>query len=80
MMFASLGQARMFNTRAVGLSRTWAPITLSISFAAKHKPWWVILGAAAITVAILLSPILNIFLWFFREVLPGGLPDPIPKR
>jgi RsiW-degrading membrane proteinase PrsW (M82 family) len=75
MMFASLGQAQQFNT-VLSVYLGLGAYYFIYKLCGKHKPWWVILGAAAITVAILLSPILNIFLWFFREVLPGGLPDP----
>jgi RsiW-degrading membrane proteinase PrsW (M82 family) len=42
----------------------------------KRKPWWVLLGAGLITVGILRSPLLPLFIVFFRQVLPGEVPQP----
>jgi RsiW-degrading membrane proteinase PrsW (M82 family) len=39
----------------------------------KHKPAWVLLGTALSTVALLQSPVLSIFIWFFRDLLPGNI-------
>jgi RsiW-degrading membrane proteinase PrsW (M82 family) len=42
----------------------------------KHKPWWVLLGSGLTTVLILLNrPIVNIFIFVFRDILPGNLPN-----
>lgn len=41
----------------------------------KQKPWWVLVGSAAATILILLSPLLNLFIHIFREVLPGRIPQ-----
>jgi RsiW-degrading membrane proteinase PrsW (M82 family) len=43
----------------------------------KRKPWWVLLSSAVATVLILLSPILPIFIFIFRSILPGSLPNAI---
>jgi len=40
----------------------------------KHKPWWVLLASALTTMLILLSPILDLFFFVFRVILPGSLP------
>ncbi|CCH68140.1 FHA domain containing protein [Richelia intracellularis HH01] len=40
----------------------------------KHKPWWILIGSALATITILLSPLLDIFIIIFRDILPGGLP------
>jgi len=40
----------------------------------KHKPWWVLLASALTTMLILLSPILELFFFVFRVILPGSLP------
>uniref|UniRef100_B8HY56 FHA domain containing protein n=1 Tax=Cyanothece sp. (strain PCC 7425 / ATCC 29141) TaxID=395961 RepID=B8HY56_CYAP4 len=37
------------------------------------KPWWVLLGTALATVGLLLSPVLNLFIFVFRDLLPGQL-------
>ncbi|ALF52582.1 hypothetical protein ACX27_06545 [Nostoc piscinale CENA21] len=39
----------------------------------KSKPWWVLIGTALTTALILLSPILDLFIFIFRVVLPGNL-------
>ncbi len=41
----------------------------------KHKPWWVLLGSALTTMLILLSPLLDLFIFVFRVILPGSLPS-----
>ncbi len=37
----------------------------------KRKPWWVMLSCGLTTAVLMLSPVLSLFIWFFREVLPG---------
>ncbi|GAB4370376.1 MAG: PrsW family glutamic-type intramembrane protease [Elainellaceae cyanobacterium] len=41
----------------------------------KHKPWWILLLSALITIFLLLSPVLLLFIFVFRGILPGGIPD-----
>ncbi|MBD2177108.1 PrsW family intramembrane metalloprotease [Pseudanabaena sp. FACHB-1998] len=73
MMFAFLGQPQLFNL-TISLYISLAAYYFVYQLCGKTKPWWIILGAALFTVAILRSPILNIFLWFFYKVLPGTAP------
>jgi RsiW-degrading membrane proteinase PrsW (M82 family) len=40
----------------------------------KRKPWWVLLSAGLMTVLILRSPVLPLFMVFFRQILPGEVP------
>ena len=40
----------------------------------KHKPWWILVGSALATMLILLSPLLDVFIFVFRDILPGNLP------
>jgi RsiW-degrading membrane proteinase PrsW (M82 family) len=42
----------------------------------KHKPWWVLLGAGLMTVLVLRSPLLPLFMVVFRQFLPGEVPNP----
>ena len=42
----------------------------------KHKPWWIFIASALFTMMILVSPILQGFIWLFREVLPGNVTSP----
>lgn len=73
MMFAFLGQTQLFNL-TISLYISLAAYYFVYQLCGKKKPWWIILGAALVTVLILRSPILNIFLWFFYQVLPGATP------
>lgn len=41
----------------------------------KQKPWWVLVGTALSTTLILLSPLLTLFIFVFRGILPGSLPS-----
>ncbi|MBW4464591.1 MAG: PrsW family intramembrane metalloprotease [Pegethrix bostrychoides GSE-TBD4-15B] len=73
MMFVSIGQPEFFNML---LSAYIAGIAyyLVYQLCGKQKPWWLLLGAGLTTVLLLLSPVLTLFLWLFRQVLPGGIP------
>ncbi len=39
----------------------------------KYKPAWVLLSTTLATVLLLQSPVLQLFIWFFRDVLPGEI-------
>ncbi len=41
----------------------------------KPKPWWILLICSLATAGILVSPILPLFITFFRNILPGSLPN-----
>jgi RsiW-degrading membrane proteinase PrsW (M82 family) len=41
----------------------------------KTKPWWVLLISALITFIILISPLLSGFIFVFRTLLPGSIPE-----
>lgn len=73
MMFAFLGQPKLFNL-TISIYISLAAYYFVYRLCGKNKPWWVILGAALFTAAILKSPILQIFFWFFYQVLPGAIP------
>lgn len=75
LMFATLGNPSLFNLLLAAY--------LSISgyycvyqLCGKHKPWWWLLGSAIATMLVLLSPLLSLFIFIFRTILPGSLPDP----
>ncbi|MEE3715367.1 PrsW family glutamic-type intramembrane protease [Tumidithrix elongata RA019] len=73
MMFASLGQPLYFNlTLSAYLSI--AAYYFVYQLCGKSKPWWVLLAAMTVTVLILRSPILQLFIWVFRDLLPGKIP------
>jgi RsiW-degrading membrane proteinase PrsW (M82 family) len=73
MLFASSGNPERFNlVLSIYISATAYYFVYQLC--QKPKPWWVLLGCTLTTVLILRSPILNLFIWFFREVLPGSRP------
>ncbi|MGK7903103.1 MAG: PrsW family glutamic-type intramembrane protease [Hormoscilla sp.] len=39
----------------------------------KAKPWWLLLAAALITIAMIVSPVLSVFIFVFRNLLPGNV-------
>jgi RsiW-degrading membrane proteinase PrsW (M82 family) len=39
----------------------------------KHKPAWVLVGTAIATGLLLQSPVLRLFMWIFRDILPGAI-------
>ena len=41
----------------------------------KRKPWWVLGLPVVVTISLLLSPVLSLFITIFREILPGNIPD-----
>lgn len=43
----------------------------------KHKAWWLLLGSALLTIVLLLSPVLPLFILVFRGILPGSVPEDI---
>ena len=73
MMFAFLGQPQLFNL-TISTYISLAAYYFVYQLCGKSKPWWIILGAALFTAALLRSPILQVFLWFFYNVLPGTPP------
>lgn len=74
MLFASLGNPGRFNlVLSIYISATAYYFVYQLC--QKPKPWWVLLGSTLATILILRSPILDIFIWVFRRVLPGSLPS-----
>lgn len=41
----------------------------------KYKPLWPLVSAACLTAGLLYSPVLSIFVFVFRSILPGAIPD-----
>jgi RsiW-degrading membrane proteinase PrsW (M82 family) len=74
-LFLSVGQPGVFN-QLLAFYLSAAGYFFIYQLCGKAKPWWVIIGTGAAMFALLSSPVLPGFLWFFREVLPGQLPEP----
>ncbi len=73
LMFAAVGKPEWFNV-LLAAYLSGAAYYFVYQLCGKRKPWWLIMLAALITATLLLSPVLNGFLWFFRGVLPGQIP------
>lgn len=73
LMFVSIGRPEFFN---VLLSAYIAGIAyyLVYQLCGKQKPWWLLLGCGLTTMLLLVSPVLTLFLWVFRGILPGAIP------
>lgn len=76
LMFATVGkpEAAYFNQMLVASYLAGSAYYFIYQLCGKHKPWWVLVGSALATVVILLSPLLPVFTFVFRTILPGRLP------
>lgn len=74
LMFIAVGNPALFNfTVAAYLSS--AAYYFVYQLCGKHKPWWLLTSSALITVLLMVSPVLRLFLIVFRGILPGAIPD-----
>ncbi|MEC4814538.1 MAG: PrsW family glutamic-type intramembrane protease [Scytonema sp. PMC 1069.18] len=74
LMFATVGQTRA-NQIIVASYIAFAAYYFIYQLCGKAKPWWVLVSSGAMTSLILLSPVLDLFIFVFRTVLPGNLPS-----
>jgi RsiW-degrading membrane proteinase PrsW (M82 family) len=72
LMFATVGHPQA-NQVIVGSYIAFAAYYFVYQLCGKPKPWWVLMAAALSTMLILLSPILDLFIKIFRDILPGTL-------
>ncbi|MTJ09290.1 PrsW family glutamic-type intramembrane protease [Anabaena sp. UHCC 0204] len=72
LMFATVGHPQA-NQVIVGSYIAFAAYYFVYQLCGKPKPWWVLLAAALSTMLILLSPLLDVFITVFRDILPGSL-------
>jgi len=73
-MFAALGKPQIFNALLAILLIGGAYFFI-YQLAGKKKPWWLIVLSALFTIIFLLTPLLNIFILVFRQILPGEIPN-----
>lgn len=73
LMFATVGQpeAAFVNQMLVATYLAAAAYYFVYQLCGKHKPWWVPPTVALTSVLILLSPLLPLFVFIFRRILPG---------
>ncbi|MCM0589798.1 MAG: PrsW family glutamic-type intramembrane protease [Gloeotrichia echinulata IR180] len=74
LMFATVGRPQA-NQVIVASYIAFAAYFFVYQLCGKQKPWWVIIPVALGTMVILLSPLLDFFIFVFRGVLPGKLPS-----
>ncbi len=74
-LFLSVGETRTFNL-LLALYLVAAGYYFIYQLCGKPKPWWSLVAAAGLMVAILSSPVLKPVMWVFRDLLPGALPAP----
>jgi RsiW-degrading membrane proteinase PrsW (M82 family) len=73
LMFISIGRPEFFNFL---LAAYIAGIAFYFVYqlCGKPKPWWLLVGSGLVTVLLLVSPALQLFLFVFRGILPGDIP------
>ncbi|BAY32503.1 FHA domain-containing protein [Nostoc carneum NIES-2107] len=74
LMFATVGQPQA-NQVIVASYIAFAAYYFVYQLCGKQKPWWVLLSVALGTALILKSPMLDLFIFVFRGILPGSLPS-----
>jgi RsiW-degrading membrane proteinase PrsW (M82 family) len=72
LMFATVGHPQA-NQVIVGSYIAFAAYYFVYQLCGKSKPWWVLMATALSTILILLSPLLDLFIKVFRNILPGTL-------
>jgi RsiW-degrading membrane proteinase PrsW (M82 family) len=75
LMFATVGHPQA-NQVIVATYIAFAAYYFVYQLCGKQKPWWVLMGVALCTTLVLLSPLLDLFIFVFRGILPGNLPSP----
>ncbi len=75
LMFLTVGKPGWFNF-IVAAYLASAAYYFVYQLCGRHKPWWILAGSALMTAGLMLTPILGIFIWIFRDLLPGGIPEP----
>lgn len=74
LMFAAIGKAAVFNV-LLAAYLSGAAYYYIYRLCGKPKPWWVILSCVGLTALMLISPILSTFIFIFRDILPGQIPQ-----
>ena len=73
-LFAAIGNPQVFNA-LLAIYLIGAAYYFVYQLSGKSKPWWLLLGSAITTIFLLLSPILPLFIFVFRQILPGEIPE-----
>lgn len=73
LMFVTNGTPGLFNL-LLAAYMAGAAYYFVYQLCGKRKPWWVLMSAALVTIIILVSPLLWLFIFVFRGILPGAIP------
>jgi RsiW-degrading membrane proteinase PrsW (M82 family) len=71
-LFTAVGKPGLFNG-ILAAALAIAGYYVVYRLCGKHKPWWILVGTALFTALLLRSPVLSLFSFVFRELLPGSI-------
>jgi RsiW-degrading membrane proteinase PrsW (M82 family) len=74
-LFTAVGKPVLFNS-ILAAALAIAGYYVVYRLCGKHKPWWILVGTALFTALLIRSPVLLVFSFVFREVLPGSITTP----
>lgn len=74
LMFTAIGKSDLFNLLLAAYIAGIAYFFV-YQLCGKRKPWWVLAGSAIMTMLVLISPVLDLFIFVFRDLLPGAIPQ-----
>jgi RsiW-degrading membrane proteinase PrsW (M82 family) len=74
LMFITVGNPGWFNF-IVAAYLASAAYYFVYQLCGRHKPWWILAGSALLTAGLMFTPVLSIFIWVFRDLLPGDIPN-----
>jgi RsiW-degrading membrane proteinase PrsW (M82 family) len=74
LMFLAVGNAAFFNF-LLAAYMAGAAYFFIYQLCGKPKPWWILVSAGVLTMLVLVSPILDLFILVFRVILPGDIPS-----
>jgi RsiW-degrading membrane proteinase PrsW (M82 family) len=74
LLFITVGKSDWFNV-VIAAYIASAAYYFVYRLCGRHKHWLVIAGSVLMTTTLMVSPVLQGFLWVFRDLLPGDVPD-----
>lgn len=79
LMFTAIGKSDLFNLLLAAYIAGIAYFFV-YQLCGKRKPWWVLGSSAIATVLVLSSPLLDLFVFVFRDFLPGKVPQNVASE
>ncbi|MBD2462996.1 PrsW family intramembrane metalloprotease [Oscillatoria sp. FACHB-1407] len=78
LMFIAVGTPVLFNLLLAAYI-AGAAYYFVYQLCGKRKPWWLLVSAGVMTMLLLVSPVLELFILVFRVILPGSIPEGEPS-